>query len=263
MLTIDRTLNEIWRVRTARPIAQRVLVYWAAATLGPLLLGLSLSVSSYLISASRGFVGALPGGVGLLLLLFGLGVQWVGAAALFRFVPNTHVRWAHALAGGLFVALGFEIAKRLLGWYLHQVPSYSTIYGAFATVPIFLIWLYLGWVIVLLGAVIAAYAPTLALRELAAARKSDRRGLDLHHMARCLNTDPLQVEPLLDGLMAIGWVGRLEEDGAARHVLLCDPDETLAQPLLASVLLDPSEALAGFWRRANFNVMTVRDLIVQ
>ena len=62
---------------------------------------------------------------------------------------------------------------------------------------------------------------------------------------------------------AIGWVGRLEEDGAARHVLLCDPDETLAQPLLASVLLDPSEALAGFWRRANFSAMTVRDLIVQ
>ena len=149
--------------------------------------------------------------------------------------------------------------------------------------PIFLIWLYLGWVIVLLGAVIAAYAPTLALRvvprshvaghrfelavsvlrELAAARKSDRRGLDLHQIARCLNTDPLQVEPVLDGLMAIGWVGRLEEDGAARHVLLCDPDETLAQPLLASVLLDPSEALAGFWRRANFSAMTVRDLIVQ
>jgi membrane protein len=283
MLTIDRTLNEIWRVRTARPIAQRVLVYWAAATLGPLLLGLSLSVSSYLISASRGFVGALPGGVGLMLLLFEFGLQWLGMTALFRYVPNTHVRWVHALAGGLFVALGFELAKRLLGWYLHQVPSYSTIYGAFATVPIFLIWLYLGWVIVLLGAVIAAYAPTLALRvvprshlpghrfelavavlrELAAARTKPSRGLDSHHIAHCLHTDPLHIEPVLDGLMAIGWVGRLDEGGAARHVLLCDPDETLAQPLLASALLDPSDVLGGFWRRANFSVMTVRDLIVQ
>ena len=67
MLTIDRTLNAIWRVRTPRPIAQRVLVYWAALTLGPLLLGVSLTLTSYAVSASRGFVGALPGGVSLLL----------------------------------------------------------------------------------------------------------------------------------------------------------------------------------------------------
>ena len=70
--------------------------------------------------------------------------------ALFRFVPNTHVRWRHALAGGLFVAIGFELAKRGLAWYLVQVPTYSLVYGAFATVPILLIWIYLGWVIVLL-----------------------------------------------------------------------------------------------------------------
>src|ERR1700712_2160419 len=70
MLTIDRTLNHIWRVRTPRPIAQRVLVYWAAVTLGPLLLGVSLSVTSYALSASQGIVGAMPGAVSV--LLFGL-----------------------------------------------------------------------------------------------------------------------------------------------------------------------------------------------
>jgi membrane protein len=281
MLTIDRTLNAIWRVRTSRPIAQRVLVYWAAATLGPLLLGLSLTLTSYAISASRGFVGSLPGGVSALLQVAEFALQALGMTALFYYIPNTHVHWRHALAGGVFVAVGFELAKRALGWYLVQTPAYSTIYGAFATVPIFLIWIYLGWVIVLLGAVIAAYAPMLqhrvvqrshlpgyrfelavaVLRTLDRARQSEGRGLGLHQIAEALNTDPLQVEPILDGLVNIDWVGRLDEAGGARHVLLCDPARTAAQPLLASTLLDPSAPMAAFWRHARFEQMTVRDLI--
>lgn len=282
MLTIDHTLNAIWRVRTSRPIAQRVLVYWAAATLGPLLLGFSLSITSYAVSASRGFVAGLPGGINVLLQTFEFALQAFGMAALYHYVPNTRVLWRHALTGGVFVAVGAEVAKHLLSWYLQQVPSYSTIYGAFATVPIFLIWLYLVWVIVLLGAVIAAYAPTLqlrvvqrahvpgyrfelavaVLRSLARARQSGERGLEAQQIARALNTDPLQIEPILASLVAIDWVGRLDEPGGARHVLLCDPDDTPAQPLLASTLLEPSPPLAAFWRRANFDRMTVRDLIV-
>jgi len=281
MLTIDRTLNAIWRVRASRPMAQRVLVYWSAATLGPLLLGVSLSVTSYAISASRGFVGGLPGGVGLLLQVVEFTLQTLGMAALFYYVPNTRVQWRHALAGGVFVALGFELAKQALGWYLQQVPIYSTIYGAFATVPIFLVWLYLGWVIVLLGAVIAAYAPTLqarvvrrghvpgyrfelavaVLRSLAQARQADAHGLSAQQIARALNTDPLQVEPTLHALRAIDWVGLLDEPGGCRYVLICDPDTTAARALLASVLLEPSTPLATFWQRANFDRLTVRDLI--
>ena len=63
-----------------------------------------------------------------------------------------------------FVALGFEVTQKVLAWYVSAVPTYSVVYGAFATFPIFLLWIYLGWVIVLLGAVIAAYAPSLAMR---------------------------------------------------------------------------------------------------
>ncbi len=281
MLTIDRTLNGIWRVRTPRPIAQRVLVYWAVATLGPLLLGVSLSVTSYALSASRGLVGDLPDSISILLDLTEFVLFAAGIAGLFHYVPNTLVRWRHAFAGGLFVAVGFEVAKRLLGWYLRQVPTYAVIYGAFATVPIFLIWIYFAWVIVLLGAVIAAYAPSLQMRvlrhpdvpgarfqiavrvlgELAAARSDGRHGLPLTELAERLQIDPLQIEPVLDTLVAIDWAGRLDEAGSARHVLMCDPRTTLVQPLLAALLVAPSPELAPFWSRARFDELRLSDLI--
>ena len=281
MLTIDRTLNAIWRVRTPRPIAQRVLVYWAAATLGPLVLGVSLSLTSYALSASQGLVGVLPGGVSLLLGTLEFLLLVAALAGLFHYVPNTHVRWRHALAGGAFSAVGFELAKRLLGWYLQTVPTYSVVYGAFATAPIFLIWIYLAWVIVLLGAVVAAYAPSLqmrvkrwpegpgarlqlalaVLRELAQARASGERGVSAGQLAEALRTDPLQTEPILETLAQFDWVGHLDEPHDPRFVLLCDPARTPAQPLLAQLLLEPSPASRGLWQRAGFDTMTVQELL--
>lgn len=281
VFTIDRTLNGIWRVSKPRPLAQRLLVYWAALTLGPLLLGASLSLTSYVVSASRGFVPQLTGGLTLLLQLLEFALLTGGMAALFRYVPNTHVQWRHAWAGALFVALGFELAKRVLAWYVSVVPAYSMVYGAFATLPIFLLWIYLGWVIVLLGAVIAAYAPSLAmrvvrlpdrpgqrfalalavLRLLAAARGTTHRGYSLNALAGVLRVDPLQVEPVLDTLMAMDWCGRLDEDGASRHVLLIDPAHTRAEPLVDRLLLQDRDASQGFRRRAGLDSMTVADLL--
>ena len=281
MLTIDRTLNGIWRVRTPRPIAQRVLVYWAAATLGPLLLGISLSLTSYAVSASRGLVGTPPGGVRLLLALIEFTLLASGLAGLFHYVPNTHVRWRHAVAGGVFAALGFEGAKKLLAWYLAQVPSYAMIYGAFAAVPILLIWVYFAWVIVLLGAVVAAYAPSLrmrvarwpdgpgarlqlalaVLRELARARASGVRGYNAAELSQALRTDPLQIEPILDMLVAFDWAGRLDEANDPRFVLLCAPDATPAQPLLSLLLLEPSAMARGLWQRAGFDTITLQELL--
>jgi len=281
MLTIDRTLNGIWRVRKPRPIAQRVLVYWAAVTLGPLVLGASLSVTSYAISASKGFVSVLPGGVTFLLEGFEFLLLAAALAGLFHYVPNTHVRWRHALAGGVSSAIGIELAKRVLGWYLTTVPTYSVMYGALATVPIFLVWMYLGWVIVLLGAVVAAYAPSLqtrvkrwpdapgarlqlaiaVLRALDAARADGGRGLSGGELAAALRTDPLQTEPIVDTLIAFDWVGRLDEQGDPRFVLLCDPSRTPAQPLLAQMLMEPSPTSRALWQRAGFDTITVRELI--
>jgi membrane protein len=281
MLTIDRTLNGIWRVRKPRPFAHRVLVYWAALTLGPLLVGISLSITSYAISASRGLVDTLPGGVRFVLGTVEFALLSGGMAALYRYIPNTHVSAAHAWAGGLFVGVAFEFTKRLLTWYLGLVPSYSVIYGAFATLPIFLLWIYLCWVVVLLGAVIAAYAPSLSmrvvrvpdtpgyrfalavalLRELQRARGGDRRGLGLHALADAVRVDPLQVEPVLDLLIAMDWVARLDEDGAQRNVLLVDAPRTPARPLIDGLLLGDDRAAAAFRRKAGFDALKVSDLL--
>jgi membrane protein len=282
MLTIDRALNAIWRVRKPRPIAQRVLIYWSAITLGPLLIGVSLAATSYALSVSRGYLwDGVPRGFGL---LFGVGefiVVSLGVAALFHYVPNTHVRWRHALTGGVFVAVGFAISKRLLALYFGTVPTYSMIYGAFATVPIFLVWIYLSWIVVLLGAVLAAYAPVagmqvgrwpagagsrfhlalVIMRALRRSRDEGRRGMSGDELSKSLGTDPLQIEPLLDVLIAIDWVGKLDEAGNPRFVLLCDPATVLAEPLIAKLLLDPAPDLAPFWSEARFGQLRLAGLL--
>lgn len=280
-LTIDRALNAIWRVRRARPFAQRILVYWAGLTLGPLVLGVSVSLTSYAVSASRGLVTGLPGGVGPLLEVMQFGLFAAATAAMFHYVPNTSVQWRHAWAGGVFVAAAFEAAKKALAWYVDAVPTFSAVYGAFATLPILLLWVYLAWVIVLLGAVIAAYAPSLqmrvntraltpgwrfelalaVLRLLEAARHAPQRGLSLAALGEALRADPLQLEPVVDLLADMDWVQRLDEGGSARHVLLCEPGRTLLIELMNRTLLAPSASAAGFRRSAGFETLTLADAL--
>jgi membrane protein len=281
MLTIDRALSAIWRVRRPRPIAQRVLVYWGGLTLGPLLLGISLSLTSWVLTASQGVVGALPGGVSALLNLVEFVLMAGGMAALYHYVPNTHVRWRHALAGGVFVATGLEVAKRLLALYVSAMPTISAVYGAFAAVPILLLWIYVGWLIVLWGAVIAAYAPSLSMRvarmptapghrfalalsvisALALARSGTLRGLAMHELASALGTDPLQVEPVADRLVEMDWVARLEEEGGQRLVLLAEPATTPARALVDALLLESTPATRAFRERTGIERLTVADLI--
>ena len=283
MLTIDRTLGGIWRVRRPRPLAQRVLVYWAALTLGPLAVGVSLTVTSYAVSASKGLVGALPGGINLVFDLLQFALLAAAMAGLYHYVPNTFVRWRHAWAGGLFVAVGFEAAKAALAWYVEKVGSFSAVYGAFATLPILLLWIYLGWVIVLLGAVIAAYAPSLQMRvvrrpdapgarftlaldllaRLLVARGGSARGLSLHDLAQALRQDPLQLEPVLDRLVEIGWVGRLDEAGAQRHVLLGEPASMRLAALVEALLLAPRPGNEAVARRSGLHDMTLADALAR
>lgn len=283
MLTIDRTLNSIWRVRRPRPLAQRVLIYWAAMTLGPLLLGASLSLTSYVVSGSRGLVAAMPGVLQLLFVLIEFVLLAAGLSALYRYVPNTPVRREHAWAGGLFAALGIELARRLLAWYIGRVPTYSLVYGAFATVPILLVWIYVAWLVVLLGAVLAAYLPSLVagarrrsghgwqfqvalevLRELERGRVSPRRGLSAPQLSQALELDALQLEPVLETLVALDWVGRLNEvddEADTRYVMLADVRSTSLEPLMRELLLPPSEATAKLWSGGQLSSLFLRDVI--
>lgn len=284
VFTIDRTLNAIWRVRRARPWGQRLLVYWAAITLGPLLIAASLTITSYIVTASRGMVGGLPGGLRLLLDAVEFLLVAGGLAATYHYVPNTRVKWGHAWAGALFAALALEGAKKLLTIYLKAVPTYSAVYGAFATVPILLVWIYVAWVIVLLGAVIAAYLPSLLagvarrspgpgwrfqlalemLQVLESVRQAPGHGLTLMQIAERLRVDPLQLEPLAETLIQLDWVGRLAEaepGEMSRLVLLADPDFTPLTPMLRALLLPPEPATEAFWGNSGLAALSLRDAL--
>ncbi|MDC8785147.1 YihY family inner membrane protein [Roseateles koreensis] len=281
MLTIDQTLNQIWRVKRPRPIAQRVLVYWAALTLGPLILGASIAFTSYAITTGQDLLGDLPSKWHKALNGLQLLVMAGGVAGLFHYVPNTHVRWRHAFLGGLFVAVAFSVAKWGLALYLKAVPTYSTLYGAFAIVPIFLIWLYLSWVIMLIGAVLAANAPSLAggmqrrreapgmglelaldvLRALWLAQQEGLGGLASSALARRLRLDPLQLEGAVDSLVALDWVGRLEEGGAQRLTLLCAPSQVPAATLIRALLAERSPALGPLWRYSDWDHLSLAHLL--
>ncbi|HRK39979.1 MAG TPA: YihY family inner membrane protein [Burkholderiaceae bacterium] len=285
VLTIDRKLNDIWRVRRPRPLAQRVLVYWAALTLGPLLLGGSLTLASYALSASKGLVDALPGGMRLVFDVLEFGLVALGLTMLYRYVPNTRVEWAHAWAGALFAAVGVELAKKLLAWYVATVPTYSMVYGTFATVPILLVWLYVLWVLVLLGAVITAYLPSLlagvvrrggspgwsfqlaleVVALLAALRTRSQsggseHGLGLSELASQLKVDDLQLEEPLETLVALDWVGKLDEE-QARYVLLADPACTQLGPLADKLLLPRKPHTGAVWRLAGFESARLADAL--
>ncbi|WP_167331819.1 YihY family inner membrane protein [Herbaspirillum frisingense] len=159
MSTIESVFNQIWRVKKSRPLVQRVLVYWAIITLGPLLIGVSISVTSYLSSATGGAVKSLPWlGAGFYTLV-SLMFSTLAYTLLYSTVPNQTVDWRDALAGGLLAGVGLEIAKRLFAVYIMQFPTYTMVYGTVAVLPIFLVWIYMMWMITLFGALLTAALP--------------------------------------------------------------------------------------------------------
>jgi len=157
--TIDHAFNIIWKVTRPRPILKRWIVYWVVLTLSPVLVGASLSLTSWLVGLSLGFTDHVPRfGV---LVLKGLPVLFttLAFALLFRLVPNRYVPRMHALIGAIVAAVLFETMNRVFGYYISHFPAYKLVYGAFASIPIFLMWIYLSWLMVLLGAVVAAALP--------------------------------------------------------------------------------------------------------
>nr|VFJ60374.1 MAG: tRNA-processing RNAse BN [Candidatus Kentron sp. FW] len=151
--TIDRELNAIWKVYRRRNLLGSFIIYWAILTLGPLLVGFSLVISSYLVSLSLSFevTHGLADHETLFKLLSFLAVA-LAFTLLYAIVPYRHISLRHAVAGGTLAAALFELAKKIFTLYITHMGTYEAIYGALAAVPIFLIWIYISWLVILLGA---------------------------------------------------------------------------------------------------------------
>ncbi|MDB5809364.1 MAG: rane protein [Betaproteobacteria bacterium] len=159
MITIDTAFNDIWRTSRPRRLLQRILVYWMVLTVGPLFVGASLSLTSYLIKLSLGLIDN-PPGLGILMLRFAsLLLTSVALALLYWAVPNRPVIKRDALIGGMSAGICLEAMKHGFSFYIGHFGSYELVYGAFAAVPGFLMWIYLSWLIVIGGALLAALLP--------------------------------------------------------------------------------------------------------
>ncbi len=156
LFTIDRVFNDIWRSRRRRSLWKRFAGYLLLLTVGPILIGASLSVTSYLVHWTSRFDRVLPFLDDWLLKLVSFLLTALALIIAYRVIPNRYVPSRHALAGGFFAAFLFELTKYLFVAYVAKVPTYRLVYGAFASVPIFLVWLYCCWMVVLIGAEVTA-----------------------------------------------------------------------------------------------------------
>ncbi|HUX64626.1 YihY family inner membrane protein [Sulfuricella sp.] len=232
MLTIDHAFDVIWRVRRKRPLLRRFLIYWAALTLGPLLIGVSLSLTSYLVSFPLELAKGVPA-VGMVTLkIVPVALTIFAFALLYRIVPSRPVLPLHALVGGMAAGIAFELMKKVFALYVTHFSTYTLVYGAFASVPLFLIWIYLSWLVVLSGAVIAAALPYwntsmhrgeevagrgffAALAVLKAIYQAHRAGetLSLQRLLRESDLGLEDIEDILDRLNEVNWVGSVEGGG--------------------------------------------------
>lgn len=232
LLTIDRAFNDIWRVKRPRPIVQRVFVYWTLITIGPVLMGASLSLTSWLVGQAVGLVRGLPG-VGIAVLtLVPIMLTAIALTLLYLAMPNRRIALRDAAIGGLIAAVLFEVMKRGFALYLASVPTYTVIYGALATLPIFLVWIYLSWLVVVFGAVVVASLPEW---RAGAGQAAPVPGSDFFDALQILNLlwraretglvvklpDVLAastvriecVEQILDTMTGAGWVSRTVPSG--------------------------------------------------
>jgi membrane protein len=232
MVSIERVFNGIWRARRPRSVVQRLVIYWTTITIGPLLIGASLSLTSWLVTQSMHSVSAVRGVQEM--VLKGLPILLNGAAfgLLYLMIPNRRVLIKDAFVGGMTAAVGFEVMKRGFGVYVLLFPTYDLIYGTFATIPIFLLWMYLSWLVVLFGAVVVASLPqwrlgargseagsggplfrALQLIELLEQARSQSQTPTVAQLASRSGIVEEEVEQLLETMNGPGWTRRVEPAG--------------------------------------------------
>lgn len=159
LYTVDRSFNDIWRSRRARPWWMSGVAYLMLLVAAPLLLGLGISITSYLVSLSLGVSGRLPWLDEALLKVLSVSGSTVTFFLVYRIVPCRHVPVRNALLGAFIAALLFEALKSLFAVYVTLMPGFNMVYGAFAAIPVFLLWVFLCWCVILIGAEVSAALP--------------------------------------------------------------------------------------------------------
>ncbi|WP_229210473.1 YihY family inner membrane protein [Duganella sp. CF517] len=237
MNLIERVFNRIWRVRGERSWTRRILVYWAIITLGPLLIGVSLTLSSQVFMATVDLFGRVPVLGAIIYTVASLALTTAGFTLLYLAVPNRDVDWQDAAWGGLVAGLAFELAKRGFAIFITQFPTYSKIYGALAALPLFLLWVYVSWVITLIGALLVAALPVVKYERWWHEAQPGGEFVDamaiikvLYVACKCGDTALVgagairlrtrlgfdEMDILLEKMLAEGWVGRVKVEAPPR-----------------------------------------------
>ena len=233
MSMIEHSFNQIWHIRKTRTVLQRSVLYLVTATLGPFILAISLSLTSKLYLASG---GTLRNASFLYNAFYELlSIVWTASAftVLYVVIPNRTIHWREAVWGGLFAAIAFEIVKRLFAAFIIAVPTYRTIYGALAAVPIFLLWIYVSWLITLSGAALVAsihymwhgrwrHVPVQgsdfldAIELLRILHRAQEGGVDEATLRANTGFGLDEIESLLHRMQVAGWVERFKPDARER-----------------------------------------------
>ena len=232
MLTIDRAFNTIWRVKRPRSLIQRVLIYWSVLTIGPMLIGGSLSLTSWLVRQSLGLGVQAPELLVAILKLGPLLMTSVAFGFLYRTVPNRQVTVLDAVVGGIIAAFAFEAMKNGFGHFVANFASYKLVYGTFASLPILLMWIYLSWVVIVFAAAITAVLPywrsgavlvkqapgaqfvsTMEILRMLYRAYLDGYVLNLKQLHMALKLSWEETETILEKLEAAGWVAKLQGNG--------------------------------------------------
>jgi membrane protein len=159
MLTIEHAFNVIWKIKAPRSLLRRISIHIVVLLLGPILFGAGLVGITYVVSASLGVVEEAPWIASFVFRALSFGIL-VGLLTLAYWgVPNRVVAVWHAAMGGILAAGGFFAMQKLFAAYVVKFPTYTLIYGPFAAMPIFLVWLYTSWTVILIGALMTAELP--------------------------------------------------------------------------------------------------------
>ncbi|SUA50248.1 ribonuclease BN/uncharacterised domain fusion protein [Oligella ureolytica] len=255
MMTVEDALNQIFQIKKPRPLLQRILIYWATLSIGPFALALSLWASAMVLQETVG------SGFSFLtsFLSFIVPVIFSGIlmSLLYFVVPNRRVRFTDAMVGGFFTAIIFEMMRMGFTIYLSYFPSYTLIYGAFAIFPIFLIWIYISWLLVLLGAYITSLMPQIrrgviahdnlsgsrlllaaqVLRALYVQRKDQKPSLTEAKLLSIIPSGYFNLNFVLGALADLGYIIRGVDGKEQVWALICDDDHSF-KPLVDYFLFD-------------------------